>query len=463
MASTRTETDSFGPIAVPADRLWGAQTQRSTHYFAIGEERMPLAVIRALALVKKAAARLHARRSLLPQQLAAAIEAAADEVIAGRLDEHFPLSVWQTGSGTQTNMNVNEVIANHASGQLGAPPGSKTLVHPNDHVNQSQSSNDVFSTAMNIAAAGALRHELLPQLSRMRATLDAHARAWQEIVKVGRTHLMDATPLTLGQEMSGYAAQVGQSHDSLAACLPDLEELAIGGTAVGTGLNAPAGFAADMVRELADLTGQPFTEAASKFAAIAAHDALVDTHGTLVRLAAALGKIANDIRWMGSGPRCGLGELRLPENEPGSSIMAGKVNPTQAEALLMVCARVLGNATTVAIAGASGNFELNVHKPVLIYTFLQSTRLLTDAARSFTDHCLAGLQPDEQRIRELLERSLMLATALVPVIGYDATARVVATARGQNISLREAVLQLGLLQADAFDRVVQPARMLGPH
>jgi len=462
MATTRNETDPIGAIKVPADRYWGAQTQRSLENFAIGTERMPLEVIRALGVVKKAAARVNADLGEVDAKLANAIENAADEVIEGKLDEHFPLVVWQTGSGTQTNMNVNEVISNRAIEILGGKLGSKSPVHPNDHVNRSQSSNDVFPTAMSIAAVTEIERTMLPKLRALASALEKKAAAWSDIVKIGRTHLMDATPLTLGQEVSGWAAQVAHAIRHIEATLPHLRELAIGGTAVGTGLNAPADFGERMAAAISRLTGAAFVSAPNKFEALAAHDAAVATSGALKTAACALMKIANDVRLLGSGPRCGIGELVLPANEPGSSIMPGKVNPTQAEALTMVCARVIGNDAAISMAGASGSFELNVFKPVIAYSLLQSIRLLGDACASFSAHCVAGMEADRKRIDELLHRSLMLVTALAPVIGYDAAAKVAKTAHAKGITLREAALELGVIDGEAFDRAVRPEAMIGP-
>lgn len=462
MSQTRIETDSMGSIPVPADRYWGAQTQRSLEKFAIGTERMPIEVVHALAVVKKAAARVNAALGRLDARLGDAICAAATEVIDGTLDDHFPLVVWQTGSGTQTNMNVNEVIANRAIELLGGTRGSKQPVHPNDHVNISQSSNDAFPTAMSIAAVTMIEDRLLPALRALGHALADKARAWADLVKIGRTHLMDATPVTLGQEFSGYATQVARGADRVEASLPHLRELAIGGTAVGTGLNAPVGWSERMAAEISAITGRGFTPAANKFEALAAHDAVVSSHGALQTVACALMKIANDIRWLASGPRCGIGEITLPANEPGSSIMPGKVNPTQAEAMTMVCARVLGNDTTIAVAGASGNFELNVFKPVLVYTLLQSTRLLADAAASFRAHCVLGIEPNQARMRELLEKSLMLVTALTPTLGYDTAARVAKTAHAEGITLREAVQKLGVMSGEELDRIVRPEDMITP-
>ncbi len=458
---TRIEQDSFGPIEVDAGRLWGAQTERSLRHFRISTERMPWPVIRALALVKRAAARANRDLGLLEPGLADAIARAAQEVVDGLHAVEFPLVVWQTGSGTQSNMNVNEVLANRASELLGGGRGAARIVHPNDHVNLGQSSNDVFPTAMHIAAARALEGEVLPALEGLRATLEAKSREFAHIVKIGRTHLQDATPITLGQEFSGYVAQLVASEAALRATLPGLWELAIGGTAVGTGLNAAPGFAARVADEVARETGLPFRVASNPYAALAGHEALIFAHGALKTAAAALNKIANDIRWLASGPRSGLGELSLPENEPGSSIMPGKVNPTQAEALTMAAARVFGNDVAVGFGGASGNFELNVYKPMIIDAFLQSTRLLADASRSFDEHCARGITANEARIRSMLENSLMLVTALTPHIGYDRAARIAKHAHESGLGLREAALALGELSAADFDRWVQPAQMTG--
>ena len=461
-AKTRRETDSIGAIDVPADAYWGAQTQRSLRNFRIGDERLPAPLIRALGLVKKAAARVNVALGLLDPELGAAIERAADEVVSGALDDHFPLVVWQTGSGTQSNMNCNEVIANRACQLLGAPMGSKTPVHPNDHVNLCQSSNDTFPTAMHIAAVEQCHHALLPALDRLRQALAERARAFDRIVKIGRTHLQDATPLTLGQEFSGYATQVEHGIARIEAALPRLRALAQGGTAVGTGLNAKAGFDRRFAAEIAALTGLPFETADNKFEAIAAHDAVVEASGALNTVAASLMKIANDVRFLASGPRCGLGELDLPANEPGSSIMPGKVNPTQSEALTMVAAQVMGNHVAVSVAGASGHFELNVFKPVMIYNLLQSIRLIADGARSFADNCVAGIEANRARIERLLHESLMLVTALNPHIGYDAAARIAKKAHAEGITLKRAALALGLVDAADFDAWVDPAKMVGP-
>ncbi|HEV3395591.1 MAG TPA: class II fumarate hydratase [Xanthobacteraceae bacterium] len=462
MASTRTETDSFGPIQVPADRYWGAQTQRSLENFRIGTERMPAPVIRALAIVKRAAAEVNHALGLLDARRMRAIVKAAHEVIDGALDDHFPLVVWQTGSGTQTNMNVNEVIANRANELLGGKLGAKAPVHPNDHVNLSQSSNDCFPTAMHIAAAQDIVHDLLPALAHLQAALERKAKDFAPIVKIGRTHLQDATPLTLGQEFSGYAAQVSSGAARVNAALKELYPLAQGGTAVGTGLNSKPQFARAFAKRVAQVTGLPFVSASNKFAALAAHDGYAAVHGALDALAAGLFKIANDIRLLGSGPRSGLGELILPENEPGSSIMPGKVNPTQAEALTMVCCRVFGNHTSVTVAASQGHLELNVFKPVLVYNMLQSIRLLADAARSFADHCVAGLRADEAHIGELMRRSLMLVTALTPKIGYDNAAKIAKAAHANGTTLREEAVRLGFVSAEEFDRLVRPERMTRP-
>jgi len=462
MAATRQEKDSFGTIEVPADRLWGAQTERSRRHFRISGERMPLAVIHALAQVKRSAARVNRALGLLEPKIADAVERAADEVLAGRHDEEFPLVVWQTGSGTQSNMNVNEVLANRASELLGGERGPQRLVHPNDHVNLGQSSNDAFPTAMHIAAARAVEHDLLPRLERLEATLAAKAEAFAGIVKIGRTHLQDATPLTLGQEFSGYVEQLAQSEAAIELTLPGLCELAIGGTAVGTGLNTHAEFGARMAKDLSQATGLRFEAAPNKFAALAGHEALVFAHGALKTLAAALHKIANDLRWLASGPRSGLGEISLPENEPGSSIMPGKVNPTQAEALTMLCVQVLANDVAMGIGGASGQFELNVYKPMLIHNFLQSVRLLADGCASFEEHCARGIQANEARINELVERSLMLVTALAPHIGYDRAAEIAKKAHREGSTLRDAALALGYVSAEDFERWVRPEAMTRP-
>jgi fumarate hydratase, class II len=462
MSGKRTEKDSFGPIDVPAERLWGAQTERSRRFFRISSERMPLPVIHSLALVKKAAALVNTDLGLLEGRKAQAIVQAADEVLSGKLDEEFPLVVWQTGSGTQSNMNVNEVLANRASELLGGERGQKRLVHPNDEVNLGQSSNDVFPTAMHIAAARSLTESLIPAVEALRNALAAKSAAFSGVVKIGRTHLQDATPLTLGQEFSGYVSQLDQSLAALHATLPGLHQLALGGTAVGTGLNTHPDFAAKVSARVATWTGLPFVPAANKFAALGGHEALLFAHGALKTLAAALSKIANDVRLLASGPRSGLGELRIPENEPGSSIMPGKVNPTQAEALTMRCAQVLGNDVALNIGGASGHLELNVYKPMIIHAFLQSTRLLADGCRSFEEHCVRGIEPDAHRIRDLLERSLMLVTALAPHIGYDRAAEIAKKAHREGSTLREAALALSYVKAEDFDRWVRPEAMTAP-
>ena len=459
---TRTETDSFGPIEVPADRYWGAQTERSRLNFRIGEERMPRPLIAALAMVKRAAAETNLDLGSLDARRAKAIVQAAQEIIDGKLDEHFPLSVWQTGSGTQTNMNVNEVIANRANERLGGKLGAKSPIHPNDHVNMSQSSNDCFPTAMHIAAVQEIVQRLLPALTHLQAALKAKTKAFASIVKIGRTHTQDATPLTLGQEFSGYAAAVTSGIARSKMGLKELYSLAQGGTAVGTGLNAKRQFAGLFAKKVALLTGLPFVSAPNKFEALASHGALVFAHGALDALAADLFKIGNDIRFLGSGPRSGLGELILPENEPGSSIMPGKVNPTQCEALTMVCCRVFGNQTTITAAASQGHFELNVFKPVIAYAALQSIRLLADAAKSFTDHCVTGIRANEPRIRELLQNSLMLVTALAPRIGYDKAAQIAKAALANGTTLREEALKLGYVSAAEFDRLVKPRRMTRP-
>jgi fumarate hydratase class II len=459
MTKTRIETDSFGPIAVAADRYWGAQTQRSLENFRIGNERMPLPIIRALAIVKRAAAEVNRALGLLDARRMRAIVKAADEIIAGRLDDHFPLVVWQTGSGTQTNMNLNEVIANRANELLGGKRGAKSPVHPNDHVNLSQSSNDCFPTAMHIAAAQEIAHRLLPALVHLHAALKEKSKAFARIVKIGRTHTQDATPMTLGQEFSGYAAQVEHGVARVRLGLKELYPLAQGGTAVGTGLNADRRFGRLFAKRVAAITGLPFVSAPNKFEALAAHDAEVFAHGAVNSLAAGLFKIANDIRLLGSGPRSGLGELILPENEPGSSIMPGKVNPTQAEALTMVCCQVFGDHTTISTAASQGHFELNVYKPVIAYALLQSIGLMADAARSFADKCVAGITANEPRIRESMQRSLMLVTALAPRIGYDKAAKIARAAHANGTTLREEATRLGYVTEDEFDRLVRPERM----
>jgi fumarate hydratase class II len=462
MSGSRVEKDSFGTIEVPAARLWGAQTERSRRFFRISSERMPLPLVYALARVKKAAALVNADLGLLKKEKSDAIVRAADEVLAGKHDEEFPLSVWQTGSGTQTNMNVNEVLANRASELLGGERGQKRLVHPNDEVNLGQSSNDVFPTAMHIAAASALKNDVLPAASMLQATLQNKSAAFDAIIKIGRTHLQDATPLTLGQEFSGYAAQLEHACAALRAALPGLQELAIGGTAVGTGLNTHPEFAGRVCKRIAAETGISFTEAKNKFAALGGHEAIVFAHGALKALAAATSKIANDIRLLSSGPRSGLGELRIPENEPGSSIMPGKVNPTQAEALTMLGAQVIGNDVAVGIGAASGHLELNVYKPMIIHAFLQSARLLADGCRSFEEHCARGIEPNEERIRALVEGSLMLVTALAPHIGYDRAAEIAKKAHRDGTTLREAALALGYVSAADFERWVRADQMISP-
>ena len=459
--NVRVEKDTFGPIEVPADRLWGAQTQRSRQNFAISTERMPPALIRALVLVKKAAALVNMENGTLEKQRGQAIVQAADEVLAGQHDEEFPLLVWQTGSGTQTNMNCNEVLANRASELLGGQRGEGRRVHPNDDVNKGQSSNDVFPTAMSVAAVQALVGNVLPELQELREVLARKSEAFRDIVKVGRTHLQDATPLTLGQEFSGYVAQLNRALSHLERTLPHLYELALGGTAVGTGLNAPQGYAEQVAQEIARLTGHPFITAPNKFEALAANDALVQAHGALKGLAAVLFKIANDVRWLASGPRSGIGEITIPENEPGSSIMPGKVNPTQSEAMTMLCAQVMGNDVAISLGGASGNFELNVFKPLIIHNFLQSCRLLADGMRSFRVHCAVGIEPNLARLKENLERSLMLVTALNPHIGYDNAAKIAKKAHKEGKTLKEAAVELGLLTAEQFDQWVRPEKMIG--
>ncbi|WP_291517786.1 class II fumarate hydratase [Acidovorax sp.] len=457
----RIEHDTFGPIHVPADRLWGAQTQRSLQNFDISGERQPREIIRALAQVKRASATVNHALGLQGDEKTEAIVAAADEVIAGKHSGEFPLVVWQTGSGTQTNMNLNEVLANRASQILGGPVGEGRLVHPNDDVNRSQSSNDVFPTAMHVAAVEALTDRLLPALGKLRATLARKAAEFDDIVKIGRTHLQDATPLTLGQEFSGYVAQLDHGERHIRASLPHLCELALGGTAVGTGLNAPPGYAEQAAAELAKLTGKPFVTAPNKFEALASVDALVHAHGALKTLAASLMKIANDVRWLASGPRSGIGELSLPENEPGSSIMPGKVNPTQCEAVTMLSAQVFGNDVAINFGGASGNFELNVFRPMVAHNFLQSVRLLADGMVSFNDHCAVGIAPNRARITELVERSLMLVTALNTHIGYDKAAFIAKKAHKEGTSLREAAVASGHVTGEQFDQWVVPGEMVG--
>ena len=461
MTDTRMERDSFGEIAVAHTSLWGAQTQRSLHHFDISTEHMPNELLMALALVKRSAALVNRELGVLDAKKAEAIVAAADEVLAGRHDAQFPLSVWQTGSGTQSNMNMNEVLANRASVLMGGEVGEARLVHPNDDVNRGQSSNDVFPTAMSVAALRAIEGRLLPSLAVLRETLAAKSAAFADVVKIGRTHLQDATPLTLGQEISGWVAQIDHGIRHLRTTRPHLRELALGGTAVGTGLNAHPEFGARVAAELARATGLAFESAPNKFEALAAHDAMVFAHGALKTLAASLMKIANDVRWLASGPRSGLGEITIPENEPGSSIMPGKVNPTQCEALTMLACQVMGNDVAVNLAGASGNFELNVYKPVIIHNLLQSVRLLADGARSFEEHCARGIEADRQRIAELVQRSLMLVTALNPHIGYDKAAQIAKRAHKEGLSLREAALGSGWLTAEQFELWVRPQDMVG--
>ena len=458
--TTRTERDTFGPIEVPADKLWGAQTQRSLQNFDISGEQQPREIIRALAQVKRASAVVNQALGLQDAKKTEAIVAAADEVIAGKHPGEFPLVVWQTGSGTQTNMNVNEVLANRASELLGGVRGEDRLVHPNDDVNKSQSSNDTYPTAMNLAAVESIEHRLLPALAALRETLATKSKAYAGIVKIGRTHLQDATPVTLGQEFSGWVAQLAHAEQHLRAALPHLCELALGGTAVGTGLNAPKGYAEAAAAELARLTGLPLVTAPNKFEALASCDGLVHAHGALKGLAASLLKIANDVRWLASGPRSGLGELHIPENEPGSSIMPGPVNPTQCEAMTMLCAQVMGNDVAINIGGASGNFELNVFRPLIAHNFLQSVRLLGDGMKSFNDHCAVGIEPNRARIDELVQRSLMLVTALNTHIGYDKAASIAKHAHQQGISLREAAVASGFLSAEQFDAWVRPQDMV---
>ena len=460
--ATRTETDSMGAIEVRNDRYWGAQTERSLRYFAIGTDVMPPEMIRAFGILKKAAAIVNRDLGKLDSEKATLLIQAADEVIAGTLDDHFPLSIWQTGSGTQTNMNANEVISNRAIALVGGSLGSKSPIHPNDHVNLSQSSNDTFPTAMHIAAVQVIDQNLIPALQKLRTALVAKEQKFNSIIKIGRTHLMDAVPLTLGQEFSGYVAQIDRALVQIQSTLPGLYELAIGGTAVGTGLNTHPEFADRAAKSIAELTGLPFITAPNKFAALAAHDAIVMTSGALKATACALMKIANDLRWMGSGPRCGLGELTLPANEPGSSIMPGKVNPTQCEAMTMVCVQVMGNDSAIGFAGSQGNFELNVFKPVMIHNLLHSIRLLSDASNSFTDHMVMGIQANPNKIEHFLNDSLMLVTALNPHIGYDNAAKVAKLAFENNSTLKQACVSLGLLSAELFDELVKPEKMVGP-
>ncbi|MEE2526295.1 class II fumarate hydratase [Hyphobacterium sp. HN65] len=462
MSETRTETDSFGPLDVPADKLYGAQSARSLINFAIGVETMPAPMIRALGIIKRSAARVNKQLGNLEPELADAIAQAAEEVAEGKWNDHFPLSVWQTGSGTQSNMNTNEVVSNRAIQILGGVVGSKDPVHPNDHVNRSQSSNDTFPTAMHIAAAEEMHHSLLPALQTLRNALNDKAEAFKDIIKIGRTHLQDATPLTLGQEFSGYVAQLDMGIMRVREGLNYLFFLAQGGTAVGTGINAKPGFDKAFAEDVANYTQLPFKTAPNKFEALAAHDAYVSAHGALNTLAASLNKIANDIRLLGSGPRCGLGEISLPENEPGSSIMPGKVNPTQCEAMTMVCAQVMGNHVAITVGGAQGHFELNVFKPMMAYNMIQSIRLLSDACASFTDKCVVGIKANEERITDLMEKSLMLVTALAPTIGYDNATKVAKTAHKNGTTLKEEAVKLGFVTAEEFDKAVIPAEMIKP-
>jgi fumarate hydratase class II len=463
MTSTRTETDSFGAIEVAAEKYWGAQAERSLQNFRIGWEKQPLPIVRAMGIVKRAAADVNMALGKLDPKLGNAIVQAAQEVIEGKLDDHFPLSVWQTGSGTQSNMNANEVISNRAIELLGGERGSKKPVHPNDHVNMSQSSNDTYPSAMHIACAEEIVHRLVPALQLLRNALNDKAQAWKDIIKIGRTHTQDATPITLGQEFSGYAQQVENGIARVESTLPMLLQLAQGGTAVGTGLNAPKDFDTMVADRIAAITQLPFTSAPNKFEALAAHDAMIFSHGAINTVAASLFKIANDIRLLGSGPRAGLGELALPENEPGSSIMPGKVNPTQAEAMTQVCTRVFGNHATITFAGSQGHFELNVYNPVMAYSFLQSVRLMADAARSFTENCVVGIEPRRDNIKAGLERSLMLVTALAPTIGYDNAANIAKAAHKNGTTLKEEAVKSGLVSAEEFDRVVRPEDMIHPN
>jgi len=462
MTNTRTETDSFGPLEVPSDRYWGAQTQRSLMNFPIGWEKQPVAIVRALGVIKHACAIANKERGKLDAKLADAIIAAASEVVAGKLDDHFPLVVWQTGSGTQSNMNANEVISNRAIEMLGGTIGSKDPVHPNDHCNMGQSSNDTFPTAMHIAVATTANNVLLPGLEKLHAALLAKQEEFADIIKIGRTHTMDATPLTLGQEFSGYVHQVAMGIRRIKTALPAIYELAQGGTAVGTGLNTPLGWGETVAKNMADITGLPFVTAPNKFEALAAHDALVEMSGALKTVAVSLYKIACDIRFLGSGPRCGLGELMLPENEPGSSIMPGKVNPTQVEAITQVCAQVMGNDAAVGFAGSQGHFELNVMKPMMAYNVLQSMQLLGDSAATFTDNCVVGIRADRTRIEKLMRESLMLVTALAPTIGYDNATKVAKTAHKNGTTLKEEAIKLGFVDEATFDKVVRPEDMIGP-
>jgi fumarate hydratase class II len=461
LTSIRVESDSMGTINVPSDKYYGAQTARSLANFDIGGEKMPVEIIRAFGILKKAAALANFRLGLMDEATRDLIVKAADEVISGKLKEHFPLVVWQTGSGTQSNMNVNEVISNRAIELAGGTMGSKKPVHPNDHVNMSQSSNDTYPTAMHIAAVEAIENYLVDRVMLLRDTLDGKSKQFMDVVKIGRTHLMDATPLTLGQEMSGWVAQLDLALAAIRATLPQLYELALGGTAVGTGLNAHPKYGETVAAEIADLTGQPFVTAPNKYAVMAGHDAFVGTHGALKQLAVALMKIANDVRWLASGPRSGLGELTIPENEPGSSIMPGKVNPTQSEAVTMLAVQVMGNDAAIGFAASQGNFELNVFKPVIAYNFLQSVRLLADGAKSFNDHCAIGIEPDRARIKQLVDQSLMLVTALNRKIGYDNAAKIAKNAHKKGTTLRESAIELGLLTGEEFDAEVKPENMVG--
>ncbi|KFC82243.1 class II fumarate hydratase [Buttiauxella agrestis] len=461
MVAVRSEKDSMGPIDVPADKLWGAQTQRSLEHFRISTEKMPTALIHALALTKRAAAKVNMDLGLLVSGSGKAIMDAADEVLAGKHPDEFPLAIWQTGSGTQSNMNMNEVLANRASEILGGVRGMERKVHPNDDVNKSQSSNDVFPTAMHVAAVIAVREQLIPQLNVLKETLQGKAEAFKDIVKIGRTHLQDATPLTLGQEISGWVAMLEHSLKHVENSLPHVAELALGGTAVGTGLNTHPEYAVRVAKELAEITGQSFVTAPNKFEALATCDALVHSHGALKGLAASLMKIANDVRWLSSGPRCGIGEIAIPENEPGSSIMPGKVNPTQCEAMTMLCCQVMGNDVAVNMGGASGNFELNVYRPMVIHNFLQSVRLLADGMESFNEHCAVGIEPNRDRITQLLNESLMLVTALNTHIGYDRAAEIAKKAHKEGLTLKASALKLGYLTEDEFDAWVRPEEMVG--
>jgi fumarate hydratase class II len=460
--STRTETDSMGEIDVPASSYYGAQTARSLIHFDIGTETMPREIIRGMGILKKASAMVNAELGLMPENIKDLICQAADEVIEGKLDDHFPLRVWQTGSGTQSNMNTNEVIANRAIEIAGGVIGSKDPVHPNDHVNMGQSSNDTFPTAMHISAVERIRDSLIPAISTLAGSFQKKTDEFQDIIKIGRTHLMDATPLTLGQEFSGYTTQLEYALDRINGCMPRMYQIALGGTAVGTGLNSHKDFAVKVANQIADLTGCPFVTAPNKFESLAAHDAIVESSGVLKTIACSLMKIANDIRWLGSGPRCGIGEITLPANEPGSSIMPGKVNPTQSEAMTMVAAQVIGNDTTINVGGSSGHFELNVFKPVMIYNLLQSIRLIADSCRSFNDHCVVGIEPNKTQIEKHLNGSLMLVTALNPHIGYDNAAKVAKKAYQENSTLKEAAAALNLLTPEEFDENVRPEKMTGP-